>query len=547
MADLPVEIHEAGLMLVMRTCPVPRMRSRPRSTGLAGRKWRARSPVTTHCSSPARSRLAPAHQAPPPAAGRGRTRAEARARVRAGGPRSPTAGSMPRDPHAPARDDPTVKSGVVTEPGGARPVRIGQDHHSCRSQWQRNPQASRSDRSLPHKPPFDSHTSTSRPNTPRTSASLARTCRSVGRRTASRRRGDAGFDTPRGPDYHSPPVRNFRCAGWRVAAWSSFLIHDRSIPSAMRHLNAGSDHRENQQAHLPVTRTVSRSFARSSTRWNERQAARGRPAHPRRQGAQRPVGERRVRGRQERAGIRRGTDPDARGPDQERSDHRQNTDRPRPDRLDRRGGKPRRQGELSPSSAPPRRGPERGPDLERVARRVRPPRARRRARRSWSASRPATSPTRSSRSARGGPAPRGTRQSRSEVQGGAPRRHWPEDLGKQLAAHADGPQVINDSKTPSGTVHVGSLRGPVILDVIARALRTAGIETTVPLRRRRHGSDGLAGAPDARRDRARDGSPAGPRPGSRRRLPPEATPATSRVSSSTRSPASGSAPTATTG
>ena len=27
-----------------------------------------------------------------------------------------------------------------------------------------------------------------------------------------------------------------------------------------------------------------------------------------------------------------------------------------------------------------------------------------------------------------------------------------------------GPQVVNDSKTPSGTVHVGSLRGPVILD-----------------------------------------------------------------------------------
>ena len=41
-----------------------------------------------------------------------------------------------------------------------------------------------------------------------------------------------------------------------------------------------------------------------------------------------------------------------------------------------------------------------------------------------------------------------------------------------------GPQVVNDSKTPSGTVHVGSLRGPVILDAIARALRANGIETT---------------------------------------------------------------------
>ena len=49
----------------------------------------------------------------------------------------------------------------------------------------------------------------------------------------------------------------------------------------------------------------------------------------------------------------------------------------------------------------------------------------------------------------------------------------------ELAASVSGPQVVNDSKTPSGTVHVGSLRGPVILDVITRALRTAGHETTL--------------------------------------------------------------------
>src|SRR6185312_2277005 len=48
----------------------------------------------------------------------------------------------------------------------------------------------------------------------------------------------------------------------------------------------------------------------------------------------------------------------------------------------------------------------------------------------------------------------------------------------ELAARVSGPQVVNDSKTPSGTVHVGSLRGPVILDVIVRALRHAGLETT---------------------------------------------------------------------
>jgi len=49
----------------------------------------------------------------------------------------------------------------------------------------------------------------------------------------------------------------------------------------------------------------------------------------------------------------------------------------------------------------------------------------------------------------------------------------------ELAARVSGPQVINDSKTPSGTVHVGSLRGPVLLDVITRALRAAGLPTSL--------------------------------------------------------------------
>jgi lysyl-tRNA synthetase, class I len=49
----------------------------------------------------------------------------------------------------------------------------------------------------------------------------------------------------------------------------------------------------------------------------------------------------------------------------------------------------------------------------------------------------------------------------------------------ELASAADGPQVVNDSKTPSGTVHVGSLRGPVVLDVITRALRDRGVPTTL--------------------------------------------------------------------
>jgi lysyl-tRNA synthetase, class I len=52
------------------------------------------------------------------------------------------------------------------------------------------------------------------------------------------------------------------------------------------------------------------------------------------------------------------------------------------------------------------------------------------------------------------------------------------DWADELAARVSGPQVVNDSKTPSGTVHVGSLRGPVILDVIVRALRAASLPTT---------------------------------------------------------------------
>jgi lysyl-tRNA synthetase class 1 len=50
------------------------------------------------------------------------------------------------------------------------------------------------------------------------------------------------------------------------------------------------------------------------------------------------------------------------------------------------------------------------------------------------------------------------------------------DWADELAASVSGQQVVNDSKTPSGTVHIGSLRGPVILDVIVRALRARGLE-----------------------------------------------------------------------
>jgi len=46
----------------------------------------------------------------------------------------------------------------------------------------------------------------------------------------------------------------------------------------------------------------------------------------------------------------------------------------------------------------------------------------------------------------------------------------------EVAASVEGPQVVNDSKTPSGTVHVGSLRGVVLHDAIRRALADRGLE-----------------------------------------------------------------------
>jgi lysyl-tRNA synthetase class 1 len=45
----------------------------------------------------------------------------------------------------------------------------------------------------------------------------------------------------------------------------------------------------------------------------------------------------------------------------------------------------------------------------------------------------------------------------------------------QLVAGIEGPQTINDSKTPSGRAHVGALRGPLIHDAIFRALRDRGV------------------------------------------------------------------------
>ncbi len=49
---------------------------------------------------------------------------------------------------------------------------------------------------------------------------------------------------------------------------------------------------------------------------------------------------------------------------------------------------------------------------------------------------------------------------------------WTEDV----AAKCSGAQIINDSKTPSGRVHVGALRGVLIHDAIFRTLREKGVE-----------------------------------------------------------------------
>jgi lysyl-tRNA synthetase class 1 len=50
--------------------------------------------------------------------------------------------------------------------------------------------------------------------------------------------------------------------------------------------------------------------------------------------------------------------------------------------------------------------------------------------------------------------------------------YWADEIAGQVI----GSQVINDSKTPSGTVHVGSLRGVVLHDAIGRAVAERGMQ-----------------------------------------------------------------------
>ncbi|PIO05983.1 lysine--tRNA ligase [Candidatus Micrarchaeota archaeon CG08_land_8_20_14_0_20_59_11] len=51
---------------------------------------------------------------------------------------------------------------------------------------------------------------------------------------------------------------------------------------------------------------------------------------------------------------------------------------------------------------------------------------------------------------------------------------WADQIARSVGA--SGAQVVNDSKTPSGRVHVGALRGVIIHDVIYKAMRDAGVK-----------------------------------------------------------------------
>lgn len=53
---------------------------------------------------------------------------------------------------------------------------------------------------------------------------------------------------------------------------------------------------------------------------------------------------------------------------------------------------------------------------------------------------------------------------------------WADELARRVPPGQ--PQVVNDSKTPSGSIPISSLRGPIIHDAITRALREAGVVAT---------------------------------------------------------------------
>ena len=59
--------------------------------------------------------------------------------------------------------------------------------------------------------------------------------------------------------------------------------------------------------------------------------------------------------------------------------------------------------------------------------------------------------------------------------------HWTDEVADAAIAlslpdNARGVITINDSKTPSGRAHVGSLRGVLIHDAVYRALKQRGVK-----------------------------------------------------------------------
>ncbi|HUR16210.1 MAG TPA: lysine--tRNA ligase, partial [Candidatus Limnocylindrales bacterium] len=54
----------------------------------------------------------------------------------------------------------------------------------------------------------------------------------------------------------------------------------------------------------------------------------------------------------------------------------------------------------------------------------------------------------------------------------SPQAYWADEIAGQVV----GRQVVNDSKTPSGTVHVGSLRGVVLHDAVRRVVAARGMD-----------------------------------------------------------------------
>ena len=250
---------------------------------------------------------------------------------------------------------------------------------------------------------------------------------------------------------------------------------------------------------------------------HRRPAAR-RGTHPRGEARRRPLRERRVRGRQAGAVVPGGPHRHARAAAAQRRCHREGQRRQRRDRLEGRHQGPRRRGDLHHRRIGGGRSARR-PDQQRVAGRRRP-----------------DGPQEGRQG--GGPGP--VRPDRVHPR---PHRLTTVFWADEIAASSVGPQVVNDSKTPSGTVHVGSLRGPVVVDTIVRALRDA--EVPVELR---YGvddldPDGRPGAPDAGCHRALHGRAALARPGSGRRLPPVVRAPLRRRSSSTPSTAWASGPT----